>query len=254
MRHEDVGTLFNHIPYNWEYANSAARMAATGWVVGDVYKLALQLDNFSTWVLPSLTGGWIPIGTAGNISDAMPQNVAAIGSSGSSLLLSRSDHIHAGVYSLSATGATPLLGSILLQGVSGTLLSQVGNTILIQQAYQQDNRIVTFAKEGSIAVQTGTMRWYSKYGIASGTILSVFAAINSPPTGSAILIDVNKNGSTIFATQGNRPTIAQNANTSTGGNPDDTVIAEGDYLTWDIDQVGSSVAGVDLTVEVIVRM
>lgn len=40
-----------HRAHNWEYADAAARVAATGMVAGDVGKLALQLDNSSLWVL-----------------------------------------------------------------------------------------------------------------------------------------------------------------------------------------------------------
>lgn len=80
------------------------------------------------------------------------------------------------------------------------------------------------------------------------TIVKVWLIVRTAPTGAAILIDINKNGSTIWSTQGNRGTIAA---TATAGNTttfDTTALAAGDYLDLDIDQIGSSVAGVDLTV------
>ena len=40
-----------HIPYQWSYADSTARGAATGFVASDVGKLARQLDNNSLWML-----------------------------------------------------------------------------------------------------------------------------------------------------------------------------------------------------------
>jgi hypothetical protein len=66
-------------------------------------------------------------------------------------------------------------------------------------------------------------------------------------------VDINKNGVTIFTTQGNRPTIAI-AGTTSGKvtNMDVTTIADGDSLTVDVDQVGSTVAGADLTVQIVV--
>jgi hypothetical protein len=61
---------------------------------------------------------------------------------------------------------------------------------------------------------------------------------------------VNKNGTTIFTTQANRPTIAISGNTDESGVPDVTALADGDYLEVDIDQIGSTVAGSDLTVQI----
>ena len=40
-----------HIPYQWSYADSTARGAATGFVASDVGRLARQLDNNSLWML-----------------------------------------------------------------------------------------------------------------------------------------------------------------------------------------------------------
>ncbi len=71
------------------------------------------------------------------------------------------------------------------------------------------------------------------------------------PIGTSIIVDINKEGTTIFTTQANRPTIpaaSQKGNKSAA--PDVTSLAEGDTVTLDIDQVGSTTAGADLTVEI----
>lgn len=66
-----------------------------------------------------------------------------------------------------------------------------------------------------------------------------------------MIVDVNKNGTTIFTTQGNRPTVAISGFTSGKvSNMDVTSLADGDYLTIDLDQIGSTVPGADLTVQV----
>lgn len=81
------------------------------------------------------------------------------------------------------------------------------------------------------------------------TIKSIRAMVGTVPTGAAIIVDIHKNGTTIFTTQGNRPTIAISANDSGEvTNMDVTALAKGDYLTLDIDQVGSTIAGKDLVV------
>src|SRR5262245_44426077 len=47
-----------HVPYNWTYADSTARLAATGFVAGDVGKLALQSSDNSLWMLTATTPTW----------------------------------------------------------------------------------------------------------------------------------------------------------------------------------------------------
>ena len=81
------------------------------------------------------------------------------------------------------------------------------------------------------------------------TVLGVTAAVNTAPVGSAIVVDVNRNGTSLFAVQANRPQIAAGANATVGSAAPAVVsLATGDYLTVDVDQVGSGVAGADLTV------
>jgi hypothetical protein len=49
--HADVPAGQIHVPYQWSYADTAAREAATGFVPGDVGKLARQVDDNSLWML-----------------------------------------------------------------------------------------------------------------------------------------------------------------------------------------------------------
>jgi hypothetical protein len=82
------------------------------------------------------------------------------------------------------------------------------------------------------------------------TIASVRASVGTAPTGASIIVDVNKNGTTIFGTQSARPTIAASGFTNKTTGHTVTTIADGDYFTVDVDQVGSSVAGANLTVQI----
>ena len=108
---------------------------------------------------------------------------------------------------------------------------------------------LTFAVVGSLAV--GTDKAPTILAPCSLTITKVKLVVKTAPTGASIIVDVNKNGTTIFTTQANRPSIAAGATTGDSGTPDVTSLAEGDKLTIDIDQVGSGTAGADLTVEVL---
>jgi hypothetical protein len=109
---------------------------------------------------------------------------------------------------------------------------------------------VTWSRDGDATVVQGLMRWYNRTGGAR-TIHGVWPAAGVAPTGADLVVDVNKNGATIFATQANRPRIVVGGNGGASATPDTTSVAEGDYLTVDIDAVGSAVAGADVSVGVV---
>jgi hypothetical protein len=117
-----------------------------------------------------------------------------------------------------------------------------------------------FAKAGALTTGTGTFRWYNDTG-RTLTFSSVRLSLGTAPTGAVatpvtnatFVIDVNKAGTTIFTTQSARPTIvpATDANTGLFTSFAVTTIANASYLTVDIDYVGSTVAGSDLVVQVL---
>lgn len=87
--------------------------------------------------------------------------------------------------------------------------------------------------------------------VGSQTISKVYVNVKTAPTGASILVDINKNGTSIWnTTQANRATIAAGSTSGTQTSFDTTSLVEGDVLTVDIDQVGSTVAGADLTIVV----
>lgn len=112
--------------------------------------------------------------------------------------------------------------------------------------------VFAFSYSGALAVATGKSRIYNDTG-RTLTFVSVRASVNTAPTGAAILIDVNKGGTTIYTTQSARPTIAISGTTALGGTPAVTTWENGTYLTVDIDQIGSTIAGADLTVTVMTQ-
>jgi hypothetical protein len=117
-------------------------------------------------------------------------------------------------------------------------------------AVAQAVEVYTFAITGTLLVATGKSRIHAEQPF---TIESVRAAVNTAPTGASVIVDVNKNGTTIYGTQGNRPAIAAGAFSGLGGAASAGTFAVGDYLTVDVDQVGSGVAGADLTVTIRLR-
>lgn len=114
----------------------------------------------------------------------------------------------------------------------------------------QTNETYQFGRSGTLKALAGQSRLMLPF---SGTVQGVRATVGTAPTGTPIIVDVNKNGTTIFTTQANRPTIAIAANDSGAEKtPDVTSFVAGDYFTCDVDQVGTGTAGADLLV--IVRL
>jgi len=111
-------------------------------------------------------------------------------------------------------------------------------------------RDAVFSQGGTLTTGTGAFRLYNRSGVTR-TISTVTAAVGTQPTGASILVDVNISGTTIFTTQSNRPTIAVSTNEDQSGTPDVTAWTSGSYLTVDIDQIGSTVAGSNLVVTVV---
>ncbi len=80
----------------------------------------------------------------------------------------------------------------------------------------------------------------------AGEITFITAALGTAPTGSTAIFDLHKNGTTMYTTQANRPTIAVSGTYVTATLPDVTTWAAGDRLELQCDQKGSSTAGADL--------
>lgn len=106
--------------------------------------------------------------------------------------------------------------------------------------------MIVFARSGNVILTIGQLRYRFPF---NATIEGVSAAVGVPPTGAPIIFDVNKNGTTIFTNQANRPTIQIGADAlDEVTNMDISTISEGDYITVDIDQIGSDVVGANLSI------
>lgn len=147
-----------------------------------------------------------------------------------------------------STPSTPASGFRLLYAKSAGWydLDSAGTERLLTHAIEAYG----FSIAGALTVRTGTHRLYLE---GNYTFETCRASVGTQPTGAAIIVDVNKNGTTIYSTQSARPQIAVSTNSATGNSPAITTFASGDYITVDIDQIGSTVAGSDLTVMIRVR-
>lgn len=147
----------------------------------------------------------------------------------------------------STTWEIPIALVAVAAGATGIAAGNV--TDERQWTSMYDEQLLTFSALDVLAVTTGTgsrlMPW-------PGKILGVWPWANTAPTGASLIIDVNKNGTTMYTTQANRPTITAGSVTTAdeSTNMDVTTFVKGDRISVDIDQVGSTVPGSDLTVAI----
>jgi hypothetical protein len=80
------------------------------------------------------------------------------------------------------------------------------------------------------------------------TLFSVRAVVGTAPTGADVIVDVNVDGASAFTTQANRPKVVATTTIGALATPDVTAVAAGLGVNVDIDQIGSTIAGADLTV------
>jgi hypothetical protein len=106
-------------------------------------------------------------------------------------------------------------------------------------------RFLTLGRTDALTATVGTQRLYVTFNC---TIVNVAAWVGTAPTGADVIFDIHKNGATLFSTQGNRPTIAAGTYADLTNTPDVTAITAGDFLTLDVDTVGSIIAGSDAVV------
>ena len=109
----------------------------------------------------------------------------------------------------------------------------------------------TLTVSGDLTVDPGFLRLYNLTGKAL-IISKVHIAVNTAPTDADILVDVNENGTTIFTSQSNRPSITATEFTGETTTVDEDSWDDGNYIQVDVDQIGSTIAGADLTVMIIV--
>lgn len=198
--------------------------ASTGWPTGSSGDFFVVLDRGNAGEekirCASRTGNTITVQTAGRGADST--SAASHGTVSAEICLT----------ALDLDEANLAVNTVLSSGVS----------IFAANVHPF---FVPFTRPGTLATGTGTIRFRMP---VAATIQHVRLAVGTAPTGQSILVDVNKNGTTIFTTQANRPAIAAGANAETATTaPDVTALAAGDYLTVDVDQVGSGTAGADFS-------
>ena len=98
-------------------------------------------------------------------------------------------------------------------------------------------------------VVTGSVQFALLPSPFSLEIVKAYAVVKTAPTGSSLIVDILKNGTSIWAsTPSNRLTIAASSSSGSQTAFDTTTVSEGDTLLPDVIQIGSTVAGAGLSI------
>lgn len=129
--------------------------------------------------------------------------------------------------------------------------------LLADDQHVLDAEVVAAVKAGNYVPRTYV--WFVSGTVATGTeqgptfrmkratiVEDIELHVKTAPTGAALIVDINEAGTTLFST---KPEIDISGTTEDDNHVfSDTNLAAAAELTMDIDQVGSTVAGADLTV------
>ena len=136
-------------------------------------------------------------------------------------------------------GSEPGVSNTELQAVLANTNAYIASVDTAKLETTDVDYSISLTQQGTLAVTTGTARWYAPYNLATN---SIKAYVETAPVGSAISITVNKNG-----TSAATPSISAGATSATEITTPITM-SEGDYLTVDITAVGSTTAGENLNI------
>ncbi len=103
------------------------------------------------------------------------------------------------------------------------------------------------------ALTTGTAKITFRMPFA-GTLLAVRANVKTAPTGAILIVDINEEGTSLLSTKLSIDATEKTSTTAaTAAVISDSVLIDDAEMTIDVDQVGSTVAGVGLKVGLYVR-
>ncbi len=97
---------------------------------------------------------------------------------------------------------------------------------------------------GNLTTGAASVEWPAPFDF---TLVSAIGQAGTAPVGASLIVDVRINGASIFANQGEMVSISSGQNQDTSATKNASVSA-GSVVTFEIEQVGSSTAGADLTI------
>jgi hypothetical protein len=121
--------------------------------------------------------------------------------------------------------------------------------------YKGEIENITFTMPGTLTVEVGAARIYAE---GQYLIASIRASVGGAPAGASVVVDLKVNGTSILNFTGSDHRLVIPAGAFTSGRGDISAVPllkDGDYLTVDVNQVGTTTPGSDLIVNIrIARM
>lgn len=209
-----------HVPYAFVYADEAARTGASGFGYTDIGKFARQTDDNTVWMLTAVTPTWKAVNELEITSEA----------SGDIIYYDGSDWVR------------------LAKGSNAEILTLANGLPSWAAASGGGSDGVAFYLAGTCYVGDAQIRINIP---KAATVSKVVARIITAPTGADINLNVQKNGTNDILSSDLAIAASATTGTSTSIDTDYDDLAENDFITVDINQVGSTVAGADLMVALV---
>lgn len=114
---------------------------------------------------------------------------------------------------------------------------------------RETDRDVIFSHDGVVALTIGQHRWYAHRTLR---ITGVLISAGTAPQGADLVADVMLDGGgSVYISPADRPTVLDGTNEGLAPQPNSPNLNEGHYLTVDIVQIGTAVAGSDVDVRIL---
>lgn len=145
----------------------------------------------------------------------------------------------------------PVDPAIMIEADYNGRITDLENTVTqLQTLLQTRVQTYCFSLDNTLAVAPGTVHLNNDTSM-TWQITSVRANVGTAPVGADVIIDVNIDGVSIFPDTAHQLVIPDGQTTS-GKHVITANVAPGSALSVDIDQVGTTTAGDDLLVELVV--
>jgi len=229
------------------YNNTTGQLEYGTVATGSGSETGIPLTEYTNIVTPTTGTTNIPIG----ISQYQVGDLLEVSMDNSLLYLTDNYTLNANGTSIDLVGfSTSGTNKFMFHVIKGNMLTADWSNIQNKPTIPTVNttRSMLFYIDDVLKVETNAIGFIAPMNL---TITEIRLAVDTAPTGANLIIDINKNGTTLYTTQANRPTITVSGTSSTATLPDVLNIAIGDKISLDIDQIGSTVAGENLSVTII---
>lgn len=182
------------------------------------------------------------------VSDASPQLGADLDMNSNSIVTLANADV---VINPNGTGAISVAGTTNYEN-NVTSDDDVPNKKFCDDNYRvKEEAFVVSLSDETTALTVGTGKAEFRFPYAF-TITGVRASVTTAPTGSTIIVDINEAGVSILSTKLSIDATEKTSTTAaTAAVVSDNSIADDGIITFDVDQVGSTVAGAGLKVTII---